>query len=197
MKRYLILTLILFLTSASVYAKVSDFIPQGIFAPKGFANLGEKSREKNKSANNDSLYYYYAGGYKWISCLGVMVEFSIHKPFLSNLDAHSLCELAVQSEDLSQIVEVGWTISPGINNNSFKPHLFVFHWINSQPTCYNGCGWVQISSKYYPGIELEVDSAASFRIKHDDDAWWIGYNDEWMGYFPDSLCIFDDNNINI
>lgn len=50
----------------------------------------------------------------------------------------------VQSEDGRHIVEVGWTVDRELNGDA-QPHLFVYHWVDGQATCYNGCGFVQYS----------------------------------------------------
>ena len=30
------------------------------------------------------------------------------------------------------------------------PHLFVYHWVNRQTSCYNACGFVQYSKTIKP-----------------------------------------------
>jgi hypothetical protein len=99
-------------------------------------------------------------------------------------DSHSLAEIAVQSADRRQIVEVGWTVSRLLNGDE-NPRLFVYHWVDGAGTCYNGCGWVQASATRFPGMRLAYDGTASqYMIQFREGNWWIGYQGEWIGYFP-------------
>ena len=93
----------------------------------------------------------------------------------------------MQSTDRRQIVEVGWIVDrTGYGDENL--HLFVYHWINGVETCYNGCGWVQVSATRFPGMKLKYDGSASqYMIQYRDGNWWIGYQGEWIGYFPGSL----------
>jgi hypothetical protein len=81
---------------------------------------------------------------------------------------------------------VGWTVDPGLNGNAL-PHLFVFHWVNGAPTCYNGCGFVQVSSAIHPGGTVRAGDSQPYGILHTGGKWWVGYAGTWFGYFPDSL----------
>ena len=125
---------------------------------------------------------------------GIAAELSVHLPHFSSSDGngHTLAEVAAQSADGRQIVEVGWIVNPG----DTAPHLFVYHWVNGNTSCYNGCGYVQYSPSIFPGMALPKDgSAHTFKILHAFNrggrlggAWWIIYgNSEWVGYFPDDL----------
>ena len=78
-----------------------------------------------------------------------------HQPYLGVNDYHTLAEISVESADLRQIVEVGWTVDRGVNGDSL-PHLFVFHWVNGAPTCYYGCGFVPVQSPWSPGSPVSV-----------------------------------------
>ena len=75
-----------------------------------------------------------------------------------------------------------------MNNNDANPHLFVFHWVNGLPACYNGCGWVQVSTRRYPGMVVTATSTPQqYAIESYQGNWWIWYQSEWIGYFPGSL----------
>lgn len=63
--------------------------------------------------------------------LGLWGEVNISKPSVSFYDYHSLAEIT--AENNGQIVEIGWTVAIPF----LDPQIFVFHWINGQPTCYN------------------------------------------------------------
>ncbi|HEX5798310.1 MAG TPA: neprosin family prolyl endopeptidase, partial [Candidatus Saccharimonadales bacterium] len=91
--------------------------------------------------------YYYAGGSQAVVASGASATFSQASPEVNNSATshnHSLIEMAVQSANGNQTVEVGWNVDPIMYGDS-KPHLFVFHWIDGEGTCYDACGFVQVS----------------------------------------------------
>lgn len=100
-------------------------------------------------------------------------------------DFHSLAEIAIESLDDRQIVEIGWTIDFGVNGD-LQPHVFSFHWIDGQPTCYNGCGWVQVSPDKRPGMRVVPGEPHRYEIKLVHTDWWLFYDGEAMGYYPQS-----------
>jgi hypothetical protein len=81
---------------------------------------------------------------------------------------------------------VGWTVDRAVNGDS-DPHLFVFHWVNGQPTCYNACDFVPYNNGINAGDTLPVDTTKKFGIQHTNGAWWIAYDTTWVGYFPDKI----------
>jgi hypothetical protein len=99
-------------------------------------------------------------------------------------DCHSLAELAVESSDGKQIVEVGWTVDPAQFGDDY-PQLFVFHWVNRVPSCYDGCGFVSTSAM--AGEILEPGSSQTFEIEYVTNGWAIFDNNSEVGYFPGSL----------
>lgn len=135
-----------------------------------------------------ACYNYVAGRqYAWYAT-GASVKLWRARPNLDPADAnsHSLQELAVQSVDQLQIVEVGWTVDRSLNGDT-APHLFVYHWVDGIPTCYNGCGFVQTSTRVVPGEKLSSGAFSTFRIEHVGDEWQISLDGTMFGYFPDSL----------
>ncbi|BAL85630.1 hypothetical protein AMIS_4100 [Actinoplanes missouriensis 431] len=133
-----------------------------------------------------TVNYLYSVGSQAAVSDGAYASLTISKPTLAKTDYHSLAELAVQSADGSQIVEVGWTVDRTVNGDD-DPHLFVFHWVDRKPTCYNTCGFVQYSKNIFPGDVLAQDKYARFGIQFFNDAWWIAFDSEWVGYFPGKL----------
>jgi len=135
-----------------------------------------------------ACYNYVAGRQYAYSATGASVDLWRGRPGLDPNDpnSHSLQELAVQSVDQLQIVEVGWTVDRGLNGDS-APHLFVFHWVDGNPTCYNGCGFVQTSTSIEPGMQLPSGGFSTFQINHVGDQWQISLDGTTFGYFPDSL----------
>ncbi len=150
--------------------------------------------------------YFYAAASTRRATEGTQVRAQISKPELASGDHHSLFEVAAQSADGKHIVEVGWTVDRALNGDD-RPHLFVYHWVDRSPGCYNGCGFVQVDDDIVAGMELPYQAAAPlaapaesltaataaapaegvFAIRHRNRRWWVGYNGVWFGYFPDSL----------
>lgn len=135
---------------------------------------------------------------------GVAANFTVAKPYLNTATAcHSLAEAAVQGgATYKDIVEVGWNVDQ-IVNGDLEPHLFVYHWVNGATSCYNGCGWIDYAANpINAGASLATVRAAAwpsnvkkFHIQHDTSTtcgassggWWAGYDNTWLGCFPDSL----------
>ena len=135
-----------------------------------------------------ACYDYVAGRqYAWYAT-GANVSLWRGRPKLDPAypDSHSLQELAVQSVDGLQIVEIGWTVDRSLNGDD-APHLFVFHWVDGIPTCYNGCGFVQTSTQIVPGMKLPSGGFSTFRIEHVGTRWELSLDGTMFGYFPDSL----------
>jgi hypothetical protein len=113
---------------------------------------------------------------------------SVHHPGYNNSGGpgHSLDEISVQggSSD-GNIVELGWLVSSD-DNADLDPHIFVFHWKNWSPTCYNGCGWQQYSSTYYPGQNIGALDGRELYVGYVfyQGNWWAWFDNQWLGYFP-------------
>lgn len=134
-----------------------------------------------------SCYYYGSAGFTRTADGGGMTM-SVNRPAYDNSGGagHSLDEIAVQGgTGNGNIVELGWLVSSEQNGDA-DPHIFVFHWKNWNQTCYNGCGWQQYSSTYFPGqnikalIGREVYIGYVFYQKN----WWAWFDNQWLGYFP-------------
>jgi hypothetical protein len=169
------------------------------FGPKGYTTK-KRSLRKSRTVvppqppltepvpgQGRDVYYHYAGSYQYVESEGTYANLVIGKPKLADDDFHTLAEIAVQSADGHQTVEVGWTVDRGVNDGSEEPHLFVYHWVDGVGKCYNGCGFVPYSKTAVPGGKLPVGVSKRFGIKYFNGAWWIAYDTEWVGYFPDSL----------
>ncbi|BBH65803.1 hypothetical protein ACTI_24880 [Actinoplanes sp. OR16] len=138
------------------------------------------------AAAKPTVNYLYSVGTQAAVSDGAYANLTISKPKLDKEDYHSLAELAVQSADGRQIVEVGWTVDRLVNGDD-DPHLFVYHWVDRKTTCYNTCGWVQYSKNITPGDVLAQDKTARFGIQFFNDAWWVAFDSEWVGYFPGKI----------
>jgi hypothetical protein len=142
----------------------------------------------SRSALAAGVTYLYAYAHQTGASDGSFAQLTIEQPVLDPADSHTLAEIAVESADNKQIVEIGWTVDRGVNRGDLAPHLFIFHWVNGAGTCYNGCGFVAVSgATTKPGQVLPVGTDPFFGIEHSQGNWWLYYNGEWFGYFPDSL----------
>ncbi|WP_309238500.1 neprosin family prolyl endopeptidase [Actinoplanes aureus] len=133
-----------------------------------------------------TVHFLYNVGSQKAEADAAYANLTISKPKLARSDYHTLAELAVQSADGKQIVEVGWNVDRVVNGDD-DPHLFVYHWVDRQTSCYNGCGFVQYSKNIQPGDTLVQDSQKRFGIQNFNGDWWIAYDTEWVGYFPGDL----------
>jgi hypothetical protein len=142
------------------------------------------------STSASTVNYLYNVGRQEAITTGFYANVTIGKPTLAKADYHSLAELAVQSGDgkQAQAVEVGWTVDRLVNGDD-DPHLFVYHWVNGVGTCYNGCGFVQYSSTIKPGDTLAYGVTKKISIQYAGAAWWVAFDTEWVGYFPEKLWL--------
>jgi hypothetical protein len=179
-----------------------SLVPRPEWAPKGRYNKGSGLRQESTSVeppsppltgtlaepvNSDNpVNYFYAVGSQVAGSDGAYANLAIGKPYLDEDDYHTLAEISVQSADGQQIVEVGWTVDRTVNGDD-DPHLFVYHWVDRTQSCYNACGWVQYSKTATPGATLPIDVSKRFGIQHANGGWWVAYDTEWIGYFPDDL----------
>lgn len=138
-----------------------------------------------------SATFHYSGVAQFFSLSGASAQWGQFQPTLAPLDSHSLAEMSVESEDGTQIVEVGWTVDRRVNGDSL-PHLFVFHWVDGKAGCYNGCGWQQVSYTRYPGMVVTLTrEPQEVRFLYFNAGWWVWYQSEWIGFFPGALWTVD------
>lgn len=156
--------------------------PVARYAPKGYPSL---SRGVSAAGAVD---YLYVGLRQTVGThsAGAGATLLQADPAIGVGDLHSLAEIAVESLGGQQIVELGWTIDAGVNGD-LAPHVFAFHWVDGQETCYNGCGWVQVSPTKRPGMRIIPGEAHRYEIKLVSGDWWLLYDGEGMGYYPQSL----------
>lgn len=156
-------------------------------APKAFA-----------SGSGNYAYEYYAGGYQIYNGMGVSASLSQHVPALQQpsgatawFDSSAMVRAA--SSDGNEIVEAGWLVSSTINGDGgANVHLFVRK-IDHGTGCFNNagpgstCGFVPYSSTHTIGMVLTPTTTPQpFIIEHWYGNWWIGYQGDWVGYYPDS-----------
>ena len=131
--------------------------------------------------------YLYASAFAYGPATRMSARLASARPAVDAADHHSLVELAMVSADGQQIVEVGWTVDRAVNGDA-RPHLFVYHWVDGQPSCYNACGFVSTSAALRPGGLLHpADGPQPYALAHVVDRWWVSVGGRRLGYFPDSL----------
>ena len=188
-----------------------SILPRGRYAPKGELTRDSSSdgnttgavpaappspepgstKPPNTCEQDRQPCNLYDGSWQYAETDGAYVNVTIAKPSLDKADYHTLGEIAVQGnvpgdDQAPNAVEVGWTVDRGVNGDD-DPHLFVYHWVNHQGTCYNGCGWQQYSKNLKPGDTLAYGIIKQFGIQYFNGAWWIAFDSEWIGYFPEQL----------
>jgi hypothetical protein len=149
----------------------------------------------------DNPGYYYVSYYEYPEAPepGTYADITVAQPTLDPGDSHTLAEIAAQSADSQQIVEIGWTVDRGINGGSSTPHLFTFSWLNGEGKGYDAANpyYHPISNVgsnpdgYFTGMELPVSSTPRrFLIRHYMGNWLLGIAGpsgiDYFGYFPDS-----------
>lgn len=134
-----------------------------------------------------TCYYYGPASFNVVADGGGMTM-RIQRPAFSG-SGHSLDEIAAQGgTGNGNIVELGWNVSPGQYSGNADPHLFIFHWINWSPTCYDTCGWVQYSGTYFPGMNLSALIGRDVYVGYVffGGNWWAWFDNQWLGYIPGS-----------
>jgi len=179
-----------------------SLVPRPEWAPKGRYSRGSGLRQEQTSvqpplppptgvlrdttSTDNTVDYFYAVGSQTADSDGAYANIVVAKPNLDKGDFHTLAEISVQSADGSNTVEVGWNVDRTVNGDE-DPHLFVFHWVNGVQSCYNACGFTQYSKTTTPGDTLPLNVTRQFGIQHFGGNWWVAYDSEWIGYYPDSL----------
>ncbi len=167
----------------------TSYVPK-IHPPVIVSKTGYASSESTPSGSGDceygSCYYWATMADYGVSAAGASISMTQAHPKVGAKDYHSLAELAVESADGQQIVEIGWLVAPAINGDSLT-HLFVYHWVNGEGSCYNGCGFVPTSTKYTAGGLVKVNTVGTYSIQFSNNNWVLTYNGTELGYFPESL----------
>jgi hypothetical protein len=188
------------LRAAGLAAAAADtsgaVVPKARYGPKGRSNRTTCLKAENTpfapppEPPDDSVapkvFFHYAVGSQAAETDGTYANITIGKPALDKTDYHTLAEIAVQSADGQQIVEVGWNVDRVVNGDD-DPHLFVYHWVNRETSCYNGCGFVQYSGNIKPGDTLQYGVTKKFGIQYFNGDWWVAFDSEWVGYFPEAI----------
>lgn len=159
---------------------------------------GPRNGDGSPGLTAEPVQYFYGGAFQAATSDGAVGTFTAYPGLLADpAGSHSLVELAVESADSKQIVEIGLTIDQGLNGNSRLPGLFVYHWVDGAPTCYNACGFVRVLTDPAFNTPFVANSIHRLAIQHRDGAWWLydsykltplgNSRGGWLGYFPDDL----------
>jgi hypothetical protein len=169
-----------------------DFGPKGQSLRNGVMKTSETSVAPlppgaRAAKTQQEVDYLYATGKQAAQTDGVAALLTVANPRVATDDWHSLAEIALQSADEQQIVEVGWNVDRTTNGDN-DTHLFVYHWVDGAPTCYNTCDFTPYGlASIRPGDTLATGAVKQFGIQHFNGAWWVAYDTEWIGYFADSV----------
>ena len=170
---------------------------QGKFAPKG--NPGKGSTARTTTLLSGPPYFFYGLARQALaageSATSLAANINIGNYYLNPADFHTLGQIAVQSHNSLQRIETGVTVDPTVCGAGNSPCLFVFWAKNGVGQCYNGCGFVPYATycntvgALCAGASLSshVGTAKRFQIIHSGTAWWVAYNAQWIGYYPDTL----------
>jgi hypothetical protein len=137
--------------------------------------------------------YDYAGASQATANQGASVSFPVETANVAwnNTDyGHTLMEMAVFNRTSTGIdedtAEVGWTVQDVPAGKAPVPHLFVYHFVNTKGTCYNGCGFVKTSKTIVPGMALKPGTSVTWAIRNTGGKWTFYFNGTEFGYIPDS-----------
>jgi hypothetical protein len=136
--------------------------------------------------------YDYAGSSQTATSQGATFTFPVQAPNLAwnSLSYHTLMEMAVFNRTPKGIdqdtAEVGWTVQSMSPGQPPRPHLFIYHFVNTHGTCYNGCGFVSTSTTIRPGMVLKPGQNVTWSIRNIDKKWTFFFNGTEFGYIPDS-----------
>jgi Neprosin len=120
--------------------------------------------------------------------VSVLGSLSQHSPFVLTTGEDSRARIHVSN--LGPFIDVGWMKSPERYTDS-APHLH-FKRGDGNSYCFVAgpldCGWVQVSATRNPEMTVAVTSTPQqYAMWYASGKWWIGYQGEWIGYFPVSL----------
>lgn len=153
-------------------------------------------------------YYWYAGGIQGsLTASSLSANLTVDNPYADPwANDHSVTELAVIRNDGSgttrQIVEVGLGVNTQGNGDD-DTLLWTFAWKNGVPLGWgtSGTGFVNYCSNSPCTHKQNLDvlvagpggtslSGKAFVIEHQSSpsaGWWVGYDGQWFGYWPDSV----------
>jgi hypothetical protein len=177
-----------------------------------FANFRTFDSYFLKSAPSDEHRYAYVS--RKVLNRGLGSRINIWRPEVLDSQTFSLSQIwctAGSWDDKSlQTVEVGWHVYPkfGMTPLPQYPHLFIY-WT---PDCYKEGGrgsynqaypnkegfivregipkWLIGGAQPVSDVNIQISFKMEWRLRkgdHGTDAWWLGIEDDWVGFYPTSL----------
>jgi len=183
----------------------------GLKSPKIVAKKGHQALRPERAASRmapcPAGCFFYGGNAQVLggtdSALGMAANLHVYKPYLDPVNGgHTLAEIAVERTvgGQRQIVEVGTTVDPGVCGAQPVPCMFSFWWKNGVGQGYNVnftpyAPTCSVAANYCIGESLLGLAGAvpgngnpyRFQIQHNNGAWWLAFNNMWVGDFNDSL----------
>jgi hypothetical protein len=132
--------------------------------------------------------YYYAGVIKPTgnSKRGVGGILSIDNPALYVPGDMATGEISIVQGANKSLVETGYR-----KFMTAGPTLMIGHWVNKKFE--RDDDFVYTHQTYVEGMPLDgyVGTQRQFLILYASNKWWVWFNDDWVGYFPDSIWAAD------
>jgi hypothetical protein len=142
---------------------------------------------------------------------GAAVNFGQYQPWVDPNDTggdpnnatHSVTEVMVTNgvpdgysgPATTGMIEFGWIVDP-TDYHDMLPHLIIeVRYVDPsrhEHACVinlNGssCDFQPIQgANIQPGDPVQIDTSGDYEIKHYQGNWWIAYDNQWIGTFPDS-----------
>lgn len=143
------------------------------------------------SGEGKDPYYFWVGGSQLGKSTGESAKLTQAQPKGVTGNSHSLGQIMVTNEALTQRVEFAWEDDPSSNGDQ-KPRLSVSSTVDGHTT---DNGFVQVSKRYHPGSIVDVGKMGTYAIKYDPKSggrWDVLYNEpgerqQLVGYYPESL----------
>jgi hypothetical protein len=151
-------------------------------AGAGLAGLAGAAMAASPAAASAAPVFSYVGEAYQGSARGASAVLPVASPRLARRADHSLAELAVQSADRRDIVEVGWVRSRGIAGGS---HLFVSYWAGGRD--HVDAGFRSTSSAYQPFQALTPGTSVRFGLSYAGGGWNVSVQGHRIGFFPAAL----------
>ena len=116
---------------------------------------------------------------------GLSADITIGKPFTQSGSNHSLGEVAVQSADQQDIVEIMWRVNT-VTRPDGNPVLDAYHWIDGAGQGYR-VGYVDnAANPINLGAGLPKPVNKNFVIGSDASNFYVGYDGSWVATLPKS-----------
>lgn len=147
-----------------------------------------------ESSPNSSFAHHYGVTRQRVVSHGTSAVLSVPRgTYVMRADEFTLSQFAVTAKSGSSLetIEGGWQLYPTVYADPHF-HLFIFFTTNgytkfgNRQGGYNDTvdGFVQVSSRVYPRDILTPGSELALSVRLWNGNWWIGVNQEWMGYYP-------------